>query len=218
VPLCAEPSEALTFELVVENVGGSLSSTVAGVVEIPAVFTVQSVGGCAPMGFRADASVWACDAGNVAALSSSTAAQFRLLAPSIGGSFTHRVRLGNDAGWSGLTAVTGVGAVALDPTLGRTWDAGACQGVNVTSISMCTPGGLVYDTLEFLPDAAVASADLIPATWAQSPTRRNLCFQSFGPMGGNVFRGQSLNARCFGGLTDRWETGEINFAAWIACY
>lgn len=219
MPLCAEPGEALTLEVVLINEGGTRSGGVSGVVEIPTAFTIQSASGCVMSGFRADASTWLCDGGTINALSSALVGEFRLIAPTTGASFSHRISLvGQDAGWTGLTAVTGFGVAPLDVTIGGRWDAGACQGTNIMSLSACMPGDLVYDTLQFLPDAAVISDDGIPSTWAQSASRRNLCFQSFGPLGGSIFRGESINARCFTGLTDRWVTGEVNFAAWITCY
>lgn len=209
----------MTLRLVAENTGGSPAGGVGGLVELPAAFAVQLATGCVPGPPRPDASVWLCDAGQVNALSVSVAGEFQLLAPMVRGSFVHTASaLGLDAGATAFTAVTGIGVASLDPTDAGRWDAGACQGTNVMSLSMCMPQDLVRDTLQFLPDGSIISDDGIPAIWAQSPSRRNICFQSFGALGGSLFRGESISPRCFAGFTDRWETGEANFAAWIACH
>ncbi|MBL8920264.1 MAG: hypothetical protein JNJ54_15465 [Myxococcaceae bacterium] len=217
-PLCLEPGEPTTVQVRALNVGGSIGTAVA-VVVIPSAFSIQSTGGCSPAGSAPDASWWSCDGGAVAPGSLTTLGSFQLQAPAQPGLYAYEANdATSDGGVRVFTGVTALGTLALDPTTGGRWDAGACQGPGVMSLAACMPGDLVRDTLEFLPDASVRSDDGIPATWSQSPTRRNVCFQSFGPFGGNFFRGVALGPRCFGGVTDSWVTGERFIAAWEMCF
>jgi hypothetical protein len=220
-PRCIEQGTSTTTTVILENIGGSVATSVGATVTLPAGVSLVTAPGCTPL----SATLLSCDAGllDVGARRLVPITVVWPMTPlgardvvATATSSSADGDAGNDS-TRVVVGLTSVGSQAVPVSPPRVMDALVCFGTMLTSYAQCTPPSLSGETLWVEADAGVANDAGVPSVWDQAPGQRNFCMEFQGPSGGTFFFGAAVSATCFEGLVDNVAIPEPAVGAWRGC-